>query len=111
MKENVAEVKRRETAARVAIRKAFGTVNDEFGATLFVSHHLEEIDPSYWKTHLSTESPDPKSILDLLVLRSHWGGDDELERFDFTLPDDVTQYIICVIFDESGDVSEITMES
>jgi Protein of unknown function (DUF2004) len=76
-----------------------------------VSHHLEELDSSYWKKHLSTETPDPQRILELLELRSHWGGDDEIETFDFTLPEEVTNYVISVKFDESGDVSEITMES
>jgi hypothetical protein len=47
----------------------------------------------------------------LLVLRSHWGGDDEIEHFDFTLPEDATQYVIAVEFDESGNISNIVMES
>src|SRR5207248_362401 len=80
--------KRREDAARAAIKRAFGTADDEFGATLFVSHHLEELDSSYWKKHLSTEAPDPRRVLELLELRSHWDGDDEIDVFDFTLPEE-----------------------
>jgi hypothetical protein len=105
------EVKRREAAARAAIKKAFGTAADEFGATLFVSHHLEELEPSYWKKHLTTETPEPRLVLDLLVLQDHWGEDDELERFDFTLPEEVTNYVVCVRFDDDGEVSQISMES
>ena len=111
MTANPAEIKRREAAARAAIKKAFWTADDEFGATLFVSHHLEELESSYWKKHLSTETPEPRLILELLELHDHWGEDDELERFDFTLPEDVTNYVICVRFDDAGKVSEITMES
>jgi hypothetical protein len=111
MPANPDEIKRRETAARAAIKKAFGTANDEFGATLFVSHHLEELESSYWTKHLSTETPEPRLVLDVLELRDHWGEDDELERFDFTLPEEVTNYVICVRFDDVGEVSEITMES
>ena len=110
MPANPVEIKRREAAALAAIKSAFGT-DDEYGATLFVSHHLEELDPGYWKKHLSTETPEPHLILNLLVLRSHWGGNDEIETFDFTLPDQVTDYVISVRFDDSGDVSEIAMES
>lgn len=106
-----AEIKRREAAARVAIKKAFGTPDDEFGATMFVSHHLEELDSAYWTQHFSTAKPDPQRILGGLVLRSHWGGDDEVDAFDFTLPGDVTQYVVCVAFDEDGGVSGISMES
>jgi Protein of unknown function (DUF2004) len=111
MAANPDEIKRREAAARAQIKRAFGTASDEFGATIFVSHHLEELDSSYWKKHLSTENPDPRRVLELLELRSHWGGDDEIDTFDFTLPEQVTNYVLSVMFDESGDISEITMES
>ena len=87
------------------------TADDEFGATLFVSHHLKELDSTYWKKHLSTETPEPRRVLELLELHSHWGGDDEIDTFDFTLPEEVTNYVISVSYDDSGDVSEITMES
>ncbi|HEY0981742.1 MULTISPECIES: DUF2004 domain-containing protein [unclassified Schlesneria] len=105
------EIKRRESAARTAIHRAYGTADDEFGATLFVSHHLEELDPSYWTSHFSTTRPNAQQILEALVLRSHWGGDDEIDMFDFTLPGEVTDYAVCVSFDESGKIIEITMES
>jgi hypothetical protein len=111
MPANPDEIKRREAVARAAITKAYGTPDDEFGATLFISHHLEELDSGYWKKHLGTESPEPRRILELLELRSHWGGDDEIDAFDFTLPEDVTNYVISVAFDDDGDVSGITMES
>jgi hypothetical protein len=78
------EITRREAVARAAIKQVFGTPADEFGAALFVSHHLEELEPSYWKRRLSTDSPNPQSVLDLLQLSSHWGGDDDINTFDFT---------------------------
>jgi hypothetical protein len=111
MPANPDEIKRREAAARTAIQKVFGTPDDEFGATLVVSHHLEELDSSYWKKHLSTETPEPRRVLELLVLHSHWGEDDEIDTFDFTLPEQVTNYVICAKFDEAGEISEVTMES
>lgn len=110
MPANPLEIMKREAAARTAIKGAFGTPDDEYGATLFVSHHLEELDSSYWKKHLSTETPEPRRVLELLELHSHWGGDDEMDTFDFTLPEEITNYVICVAFEE-GRVSEITMES
>jgi hypothetical protein len=111
MPANPNEIKKREAAARVAIKKAFDTADDKSGVALFLSHHLEEIDADYWKQHFSAEVPQPHRILDSLVLQAHWGGDDEIETFDFTLPEDVTNYLISVSFDEDGDVSGITMES
>ena len=111
MSANTDEIKKREAAARAAIKKAFDTADEESGVALFISHHLEELDSAYWQKHFSTAKPDAQRILDALVLQSHWGGDDELETFDFTLPDDATNYLISVSFDEDGDVSGISMES
>ncbi len=105
------EIRKREAAARAEFHRAVGTPDDEFGATLFVSHHLAELDPSYWTKHLSTETPEPRRVLDLLVLKSHWGGADELDTFDFTLPGQITDYVLSVIFDESGAIAGMTMES
>lgn len=107
------EVLRRETAARAAIRQSFGTAEGESGAGLFASHHLDELDGDYWLKHLGTRNPEPVRILDILKLRSHWGheDDDGMEVFDFTLPDDVTDYVISVRFDQTGEVEEISMES
>jgi hypothetical protein len=103
--------KQRELSALAAIRGAFESGGDEDSVRLFISHHLEEIEGSYWKQHAGDESPEPSRVLDLLQLRDHWGGDDELETFDFTLPDEATQYVISVRFGDSGEVEEISMES
>ena len=52
-------------------------------------------------------------VLDILVLQSHWGEDDDdgIDTFDFTLPDEVTNYVLSVEFDENGNVSGLSMES
>ena len=108
---NVDEVVRREKLAIAAIKRAFGAEDGD--VNLFVSHHLDELDGEYWLKHLGTESPDATQVLDIIRLRSHWGGDeiDGIKNFDFTLPDDVTDYVISVSFDEAGEVDEISMES
>jgi hypothetical protein len=110
---NVDEVAAREKAALAAIRRSFGTAEGEFGANLFASHHLEEIDGAYWQKHLGTKKPEPAQVLDILILRSHWADDenDGIQVFDFTLPDEVTNYVISVRFDYSGEVEDISMES
>jgi hypothetical protein len=105
------EIEKREKASVAAIRSAFGTEGDECGVTLFVEHHLEEIEGEYWQKHLGTAKPEPIKVLDILVLQSHWGGDDEIETFDFTLPENITDYVISVRFDGSGKVEDISMES
>ncbi|MGD9366414.1 MAG: DUF2004 domain-containing protein [Desulfobacteraceae bacterium] len=110
---NAKEVEKRTKVALSAIKAAYGTESDEFGATLFVSHHLEELDASYWEKHLQTASPDPIRVLEILTLRSHWGDEDDdgIDTFDFTLPGEVTDYVVSVRFDDHGNVEDITMES
>ncbi|MCH9809478.1 MAG: DUF2004 domain-containing protein [Alphaproteobacteria bacterium] len=107
------ELKRREKAALDAIKHAFGATDDEYGVTLFVSHHLDEIEESYWVTHLKTAIPEPRHVLDILELKSCWSNEHEnaFDTFDFTLPEGITNYLICVRFDVSGKVKEIFMES
>ncbi|WP_367873575.1 DUF2004 domain-containing protein [Luteolibacter sp. Populi] len=106
-----AEILKRTEAARIAIKAAYGTEDDEYGATLFVSHHLEEIEPAYWEQQFKTAVPEAVRILDALVLKSEFDDDDELDSFDFTLPGDVTDYVLCVTFDAAGEVEDISMES
>lgn len=105
------EIQKRTKAAREAIKSVYGTEEDEYGATLFVSHHLEEIETSYWKERFQTDSPEPSQILDSLVLKSDFENEEDLGSLDFTLPGEVTNYLICVTFDENGDVEDISMES
>ncbi len=113
MSAKATEIKKRTEIALAAIKSVHGTPDDEFGVTLFVSHHLEELDEVYWNKHLQTASPDPVRVLDILKLKSHWGDEDDdgIDNFDFTLPDEVTNYVLCVRFDDDGEVEEISMES
>jgi len=108
MSEKRDEVARRTSAARSAIQSALA---DESSVALFVSHHLGALESTYWKKHTGTAKPTPKQIIDVLELRSHWGGAAELDRFDFTLPGGVTDYVISVGFDEAGEVGSVAMES
>ena len=90
------------------IRNAFGTEQGEYSIDEFVSHHMDELPRAYWEKHLNTETPSNEQVIGLLVLRSKW--DDE-EVYDFTLPDDVTDYVVSVSFDDEGNIEGIEMES
>lgn len=104
------ETERRASLALAAIKQAFGTEEDEYGATLFVKHHLEEISHDYWQQHLGVSQPEPSAVLYLLELRSNW-GEKESENFDFSLPGDITDYVVSVHFNETGEIDGISMES
>jgi len=100
----------RQKLALDAIKQAFGTKAGEDNVNLFVEHHLEELPSSYWQQHLGSGAPVPAAILGLLQLRSSWGEGD-IEYFDFTLPDEVTDYVVSVHFDVVGTIDGISMES
>jgi hypothetical protein len=107
------EITRREAVARTAILEAY-RADAEDGPALFVSHHFDELDSVYWIERFGSDRPQPQVVLKALVLQSHWSEEDEeggVDFFDFTLPGDVTNYVISVSFDESGDVEDVVMES
>ena len=61
------------------------------------------------KNILQQLPPTVLHVLDALILISQSGDDNE--KLDFTLADDVTDYVICVSFDSKGQVIDISMES
>lgn len=105
------EAARRRDAARQAITAGFDMEDEDSGSAMFVAFHLEELEPAYWQAQLGTARPDPARVLEILTLRGHWGGQDEMEFFDFTLPGEVTDYVISVRFDEAGKIAEMSMEN
>ncbi len=101
------EIARRKAVSIAAIRaQPLNECVEEF-----VTHHISEIDSAYWIQHTGTPSPSIPKVLDLVRFTKHWGGDDELDCFDFTLPEDVTNYVIAVKFTKTGEVDYVTMES
>jgi len=106
-----AELSRRESAARQAIKNGFDMEDEESGVAMFVAFHLEELPSDYWQAQLKTARPDPEAVLDILELHAPWGEDNEMEYFDFTLPGKVTDYVISVHFDGKGKIVDISMES
>jgi len=97
-----------EKKALEGIKQSSGTEQGEYGIDEFVSHHLDELPASYWEKHIGTSKPTNEQVINLLILRSKW--EDE-EVYDFTLPDDVTDYVVSVSFDEDGLIEDISMES
>lgn len=106
------EIVSRTRKAFDAIRRSFDTDAGQFGATLFVEHHVAELEGQYWREHLGTDSPTASQVLGLLTLFSHWGDEEGgIDVFDFALPGEVSDYLLSVRFDGAGEVEEISMES
>jgi len=100
----------RQKLALDAIKQVFGTEAAEDSVNLFVENHLLDIPQSYWQQHLGTGTPEPARVIGLLQFHHSWGEED-IEYFDFTLPDRVTDYVVCVHFDRAGAIDGISMES
>ena len=101
-----------EQVALSKIKSLFGVSAGEDSVTLFVDHHLSELEPGYFLKTYGTETPNSSQILDSLVLVDSWSSEDDGNDnvFDFSLPGDVTDYLLSVRF--SGEsVEEVSMES
>lgn len=48
-----------EIQALAAIKNSYGSKDQEYGVTLFVNHHLEELGGDYWKDLTGTPKPTP----------------------------------------------------
>lgn len=109
---DASELKQHQEIARAKIKSLYGTPEGENGPTLYVSHHLEEIEAEYWIKEFSVEKPDPRQILDALVFDHSWSyNDDGIDDvFDFTLPNNITNYVLGVYF-VNGEVASVEMES
>lgn len=91
-------------------RKALHGEIAQESVQLFADHHREELRPQYWIEHTGCENPTNEQIVQTLMLRGSWGFNDS-EFFDYALPDDASPYVLCVHFDEDGNVDEVSMES
>ena len=69
---------------------------------------MEELSPTYWEKHTGKKIPTAEDIFSILELSEAW---EDGTTFDFTLPDEITDYVINVSFDDSGEIEEINMES
>lgn len=92
--------------ALTAIKASYGTESGEDGINLFVSHHLEQFDETEWQSILGMSNPTSKDVIEALVFVECDDG-----VYDFSLPNDVTDYVVCVSFNVSGDIDDISMES
>lgn len=98
----------REKIAFNAIKSSLNTEQGEDSIDLFISHHLEELNEEIWVSVTGKAKPTAQEVLEIMVLKECW--DDGL-AYDFTLPNEVTNYVVSVTFDADGNVEDISMES
>lgn len=95
-----------------AITALYNTEDGEYSTTEFVAHHTEELTSEDWKTSLGKPNPAPMDILGSLILVDKWASEDdgEIDTYDFSLPGEVTDYMLSVRF-EGDTVKSVEMES
>jgi hypothetical protein len=110
------ELEELDQRARDAILDAYAddVDDDEDGpVSMFVAHLTEEIDSADQTTLFGTATPTGSAFLQKLILRSvsfHADGDeDDFSRFDYTLPGDLTQYVVAVRFDAGANPVGVDM--
>ena len=83
----------------------------------YIEHHLEEIDDIELKQIIDKpieEISAEKQMLTKLFLKRvgfYPGDEDDFAIFDFTIGEDLTQYIIAITFNEDIEVQYMSMES
>ena len=101
-----------EQVALLKIMSLLEVSSGEDDVTLFVDHHLAELEPDYFSKTFGTPTPNASQILHSLVLVGSWSSEDDgnVDVFDFSLPGNVTNYLLSVRF--SGEEAEqVSMES
>lgn len=83
----------------------------------YVQHHLEEIDKDELSdiVDFDDESADPEiqlmKALRLVRVGLYPDSEDQFAIFDYSIGEDLTNYLVVISSDENGDPDDITMES
>lgn len=113
----VQELERLDQIAREAILEDAESGDDDSAAALYVEHHHEELEPTEFKRVFGVESPDGDNMktalarLSLVRVGLYPEDEDRKVLFDYSIDRDVTQYVLCVSLDASGNVASVDVES
>ena len=109
-------IDKRVAEANAALIEDLKLPGDESDVREYIEHHLEEVESEYWTKQFGESKPAIDMVASRLVVKPFWmeealEGEADLDRVDFTLPGDITDYVLCVEYAEDGKSYEITMES
>ena len=76
----------------------------------YIEHHLDELDDAYWLSHTDTDNPSSDDVLEIMVADTTWSDNGDT-IVDCTLPGGVTNYLLSVRLNASGQCTGIEMES
>lgn len=105
-----------DARARAAMRADLAG-GDETATALYVSHHLDELSSDAVAKIFGDSDPStitPATFLSTLVLTRVGLYPESLDRqlvLDYSIGTEHTNYLLCVSFDESGEIAAVDMES
>lgn len=116
VKQFAAEAARFESVARAAIRSDFAEDPDG-SSNLYLSHHAEDFSDDERLEHFGTADAAGLGVDQLLKsihlarIGLYPASDDYVAVFDFTIDEELTDYILAVEFGKDGSVTGISMDS
>ena len=116
MSEIQSTVEKRVAEAHAALLSELKNAGDDSEVTEYIEHHLDELEEGYWSEVCGASNPSVSEVAAKLTVQPFWleealQGEADLDRVDFTLPRDVTDYVLCVEYSEDGDFQDIRTES
>ena len=113
----VSDAARFDEIARDALKAEFAEKPDDGSVGIYLSHHAEELGEKDLLRIFGTADPDDLGIdhlLDALQLKRiglYPGSEGYCAVFDYTIDEEVTDYLLAVEFDGDGGVYGISMDS
>lgn len=109
-------VEKRVAEAHVALLSDLKSAGDDNEVKEYIEHHLDELEKGYWSEVCGSSNPSVCEVAIKLTVQPFWleealQGESDLDRVDFTLPRDVTDYVLCVEYSEDGEFQNISMQS
>ncbi len=95
----------RQQVALYTIKNSQETPFWDGGVKPFLVHHLDVIDGSYWEGEIGTPNPSYSDVLEIIMFKQY---SEDNQALDFTLPGNVTDYVIRVEFSQTDEVLNIS---
>ncbi|MCA9631537.1 MAG: DUF2004 domain-containing protein [Myxococcales bacterium] len=113
----VAKLAALDAASKDAIRAELQEGDEDAATIMYWSHHKDELSAQAIRSAFGVDSADDVSdavflkALHLLRVAVVPGSEDSEISLDYSIGEDVTNYLLVVRFDSEGEVSEISLES
>jgi hypothetical protein len=115
--QSVTDLEPLDRAARAAILADARSGDEDAASVMYLTHHQDVLEPEEYQRAFGVSAPDladPEPLLSRLALVRVGLYPEEDERrilLDYSIDPDTTNYLLCVSFDEDGEVVAVDLES